>query len=256
MKVRGFSLPELLLVVTLFSAFLLSVHYLLSAGLQSWRRTASSQDARIQLSKAHRALQDDLRATGITSCEIADSASLATPTSGSVLWLLSALDSNGSQRCRKEDGTPFWQRNVLYYLCTPTDHDKLFGTSCQVQPFFCPHKVLVRRVYDAQLVTRPTSPEANIEELMSVAQIKTRALPPRNLNSAFPGAPSEKSEIVATGLLDFTVTKGSEGWPGEVVFRLKAFQADSAGKVSRIGQEDLRNSPFTHEALGSVFPGN
>lgn len=256
MRSRGFSLPELLLVMAIFSAFLLSVHYLLSSGLGTWRRTASSQDASLQLAKAHRALYDDLRATGIASCEVVNSAVLGTSTTGDVLWLLSANDSSSSQPCRKEDGTPFWQRNVLYYLGAPTDHDRLFKQVCQAKPFVCPHKVLIRRVFDSQRATMANSPEADVEELMPSAQVRTRARLPRDFNSPFPGAAAEKSEIVATGLVDFQVSKGAHGWNGEIEFRLKAFDVDSAGKVSMIGREDLRNSPFTHETFGSVFPGN
>ncbi len=256
MRAKGFSLPELLLVVGIFSAFLLCIHSLLNSGLSAWRRTASAQDARIELNKAYRRLLEDLRATGLTSCSVSSSAALSTPTQGDVLWLLSAADPSGAELCRKDDGTPFWQRNVLYYLCTPTDHDTIFGMRCQAKAYFCPHKVLVRRVYDLRPVTSPSSPEGSIEELMTVSQVKARALAPRTLSSSFPGPEAEQSEIVATGLLDFSVSKGAEGWSSEIVVRLKAFNADQAGKVARVGQEDLRSSPYTHETLASVFPGN
>ena len=61
---------------------------------------------------------------------------------------------------------------------------------------------------------------------------------------------------MATGLVSFEVSQGKNELAQEIEFRLRAFSAEGAGKVSALGREDLQDSPFTHEILGSVFPGN
>ncbi len=241
----GFSLPELLIVITIFSGFLLLVHYLLSSGLGAWRRTASSQDSGLQLVKAQKALRNDLQASGVTVTTIASS--------GDALWMLSAVDPDNGEILRKDDGTPLWRRNVLYYLAIPTEHDRIFRQACLNRPYHCPHKLLIRRVFD-----HPNSPapDDDIEALMTEAEFRARALATSGMSPNISGPVAESTDIVATGMVSFEVHRGAGDWSGEIEYRLRAFNGEGVGKVSALGREDLRNSPFTHEILGSVFPGN
>lgn len=239
----GFSLPELMLVCAIFAGFLLLTHYLLSHGLGVWQRTASSQDSGLQLARAERALREDLRASGVTSIGIAHS--------GKVLWMLSAVDPTTGEVRYQEDGTPLWQRNILYYLVKPPDHDRLYRQVCLDQPYRCPHQQLVRAVIDGPNAAPPSE---GAELLLSQGDIA----PPENFLDETPPPIKglESFDVVASGLVSFEVSRGENELAQEIEFRLRAFSAEGAGKVSAPGREDLRDSPFTHEILGSVFPGN
>ena len=249
----GFSLPELLIVITIFSGFLLIVHYLLSSGFGAWRRTASSQDSGLQLAKAQKALRNDLQASGVTVATIASSPHFLPASSGDALWMLSAVEPEQGEILRKDDGTPLWRRNILYYLAVPTEHARIFGQSCLNKPYHCPHKLLIRRVFDG--ANEPT-PDDDIEAMMTEVEIRQRAIAPAVISPDISGPAAERTDIVATGMVSFEVRRGSGDWSGEIEYRLRAFNGEGVGKVSALGREDLRNSPFTHEILGSVFPGN
>ena len=59
-KFRGISLPELLLVVALFSLFLIIPYQIMKSGLLIGWRTESREDVGLQLRKAYFSLEKDL----------------------------------------------------------------------------------------------------------------------------------------------------------------------------------------------------
>lgn len=259
MRERGFTVIELMLVAAIFSSFLIVSYMLLSAGFATWRKTEGRQDMDLEFSKAAAALRRDLRDSSFRQC-----ATAATPwlppgePRGNALWLLSAIDPASGDYVRKADGTPFWQRNILYYLAIPTDHDKLYGVRCQTnRRNFCPHGVLVRRVFDIDPQTSPAAAESKMERLMTNGEAGDRMERPMDLQSALGNPEAESEEIVATGLVDFQVRLApSTRWPSEVEIQLTGFQLAEAGKTLALGNEDLSQSPYTKHALFSLFPSN
>lgn len=255
---RGFSVVELMLVAAIFSSFMVVSYMLLNTGFSSWKRTANSQDVDLEFSKATGLLRRDMRDSSVRSCSTRTTAWLpAGGTRSNVLWFLSAVDPATGKFVRKKDGTPFWQRNIVYYLAVPSEHDAIYGLRCGNVRYHCPHGMLVRRVFDTGAVTSSTSAEAKIERLMTSAQVGERLKRPRRASLLEFGNPTaESEEIAATGLVDFEARIAPAGWPGEVEVRLSGFQLAEAGKVMRLGQEDLSQSPYTRHLLLSMFPGN
>jgi prepilin-type N-terminal cleavage/methylation domain-containing protein len=244
----GFSLAELLVVAALFSVFLSVSYVILKNGMESWHRTESSQDVGFELAQASYWLQSDLSTTSVDM--------LRTTVDGNVLWFLSPIDPATDEMGRKDDGTVLWQRNIIYFLTVPQDHDQLFGLSCEGQDTRCPHKFLVRRVFDRGSVTNLDSSPANEEKLMSEAEVSRFTGRPKGYGLDFGHAASESDKLVARGLLEFEVRNQPDAYVGEIEVRLSGFDVNEAGKKIALGRTPLEDSPYTHDLLFSSFPGN
>lgn len=156
MKRRGYTLLELSLASSLVAVVLLVASLLLFYGMRSWRRLDQSQEAGFQLSKACRNLREELRHASFNECQVEQRAEL-----GSVLSFLSAVDEPSGELLFQPDGSPFWQRNVLYYLASPG------GDSCR-DVVDCPHKRLLRLSLDTGKRTSPdTDPSVTEEDLLT-----------------------------------------------------------------------------------------
>lgn len=257
----GFSLLEVLVVCTIFSLFLLVSYGLLSSGIGVWQRTSSSQDVSFQLGKARARLCDDLRPAAFAKVQVGRAPSPAPgQTEGDVLWFLSAIDPSTGAFCRKAtDGLPFYQRNVVYYLAAPTDHDALYGVSCASNTDArCPHKFLIRRVFDRPQPTLPTSPPRLEEAIMLPGALGTLLPRPTGFGLRLPNTQAESDELVATGMLSWQVVRGAgvSAVDREIRITMSGFDAMDAGKKVQLGREDLSNSAYTHTIQFSVFPAN
>jgi prepilin-type N-terminal cleavage/methylation domain-containing protein len=253
----GFTLLELLIVAVIFSLFLLVSYGLLSSGMGVWQKTASSQDVGFQLGKARFSLQRDIRDASFTNSEVSLQPGMAADLArGDVLWFLSAVDPSTGQFTRKVDGTPFWQKNILYYLTVPLRHDQLFGVSCQSAKYHCPHHFLVRRVIDSGPPTSPLGPVDDEETLLAPSQIEDWVKRPDSFSLDLNNPLPDGDHLVASGLLDFDVSMAPDATGGEIEIRLMGFDLDQAGKKIALGREDLKDSPYTHHFLASYFPGN
>lgn len=246
---RGISLPELLLVVALFSLFLIVLYQVMRSSLVIGLKTESSEDVGLQLRKAYFSLEQDLRAASRLQMSFDENEN------HSVLWFLSAVDQETGELALKEDGTPFWQRNIIYFTATPKDHDSYYGVRCG-QPSYCPHKVLVRRVVDAGPSTDSDSAESEIEELLTPSLVQDWVERPSSLMDLDFSNAAREERVIATGLLDFKVVLEPEGWDREISCRLKGFSHKEAGKSFAIGSQSLESTPFTHEIEASFFPPN
>ena len=157
MRRRGYTLLELSLASSLLAVILLVSTLLLHYGMRSWRNLDRTQDASFRLATATRSLQDELRQTSFNECKVqAQSEGL-----GDLICFLSALDEPSGEMLFQPDGSPFWQRNVIYYLALPPDH------RCGV-PADCPHKRLLRLALDSgKPTTADTDPAVSEEELIA-----------------------------------------------------------------------------------------
>lgn len=281
---RGYSILELLLVCGLFSGFMLSVQMILSVGAATWDRDGASGDTLIELQKAKGALNRELRETRFCYVRTARSSRPTLRTEhGDVLWFLSAEDPETRQVTRDIDGSPFWRRNVLYYLTRASDHDETFGARCRGQR--CPHQVLVRRVMRNS--PYPGSPDVPAEDPMPEELMIRQdsifadgvAAPLGPGLSGIAGT-AESTEVVAKGLLLFWTeleptdpVEGAEEegddlppedpydptepfYREEIQITLRGFNLDKAGQKVELGRESLENSPFTQTMKFSVFSEN
>lgn len=254
---RGFSLPELLIVSAIFSGFLVVSYLLLHSGLGVWTKTAGSQDVDMELLKARDTLRRDLLQASFVQCRVSHYPTLAgADNTGDVLWMLSAEDPTTGELARDSEGTPFWQRNVVYYCVVPTDHDKYYGTACGAsKPADCPHKLLVRRVIDDGTPTRPGSRAKNEEALLDTVTLGGLFVVPTDRRS-IPGGDSN-TQVVAGGVLDFKVSLAPEAeWPEEVRVQLVGLPEKVDGKRLELGKGDPHASSYAHSLLFSVQPGN
>lgn len=255
---RGFSLPELLIVAAIFSVFLVTSYIFLDSGLAVWERTASSQDVSFQLQKAKSDLGRELSQAKFSKSALAESVSPGIESSrGDVLWFLSAYDSKSQRAVRRPNGTAFWQRNILYYLKVPNQHDKHFDAACSGQYQNCPHKVLVRKVVDSGRATAPSSSLLDEEALLFAGGIAGLLTAPDGFSFPSQGPGVETAEIVAKGLLSFRITASpKDGTQKEYAIRLAGFDVEKAGRKLHFNTDEIFQSPYTHVIDFSVFPGN
>lgn len=251
---RGFSLVEILIGFTLLSLLALFSVGFLSQGQRLWRRVESSSSAAQSLSKASQTLNADLINIGRTGV-----ATTSYGTMGQAVWFLSAYDPDTKTFVRNGGGRSFWQKNVLYYLTVPLDHDSRFGVHCADQDLVCPHKILLRKVIDTGAPTSPASVEADEETLASSAEISVYLTQPATLDlaglAAEPGVVSV--DYVAGYLLDMAVTLSSQGLnvsEAEVV--LRAGLINDAKAHLKVGTDPFNKGTFTLSREIDVVPRN
>lgn len=258
---RGVGLLELLVTLTLFSVLALLAFLFLNHGVQANRRLDSSSEAARNLRIAQRSLSSDLvgaRSGEIVIGEVPDQVGGGGKT-GQAIAFRSAWDPVEERYCQKSDGTPFWQKTILYYAAVPTRHDSLYGMTCQGGSGpggfddACPHKILIRKTIDQAPTTTASSAEG-AEEPMP-ADITSYLTRPDDLDLS--GMSSEpdlvEARVVASKLLYFRVSSGVNG---EVEVDLRALAiAEARGKV-RVGEVSLADNPLTLQQLFTVRPGN
>lgn len=255
---KGLTLIEVLVTVTLFSLVTLSTFLLLSRGHQFWRDSSGHHTATLKLNAAKRlSLELDESTNPVGIADVPSSLSGGAP-DGKAVWFLSARDSATGEFVRGPDGAPFWQRNVLYYLVVPQQHATLFGSVCAGGPGpgpddYCPHKVLVRKVIDSGPPTVPSGDIATtVEELLpDVAAYLTRP-DGYEVNNMAGESGLEQARLVATQLLYFDAVESS----GEVILDLRATSIPSVSRRMTVGSGPLGEDGLTSQSLRSVFPRN
>ncbi|MEW6282596.1 MAG: prepilin-type N-terminal cleavage/methylation domain-containing protein, partial [Candidatus Eremiobacterota bacterium] len=262
---RAFSLVELVMALAIFSLVGMLAYLALSNGVRLWKGVTDSEGASVEMRKASVRLERDLALTELSSLVVAPGPnSLGPAPDGNAVCFLSPVDPATGQVARRKDGNPFWQRNILYYLVVPTNHQALFGSTCAggVGPNGlddrCPHKVLVRKVIDSGGATQPGAPESTAERpLTNLTPYLTR--PNGYSLTAMGGEPGlSQVEIVGARLLTFRVEVAPEPTRTlqEVVVTLQGVALAEARKRLRVGQDPLSTGPFTRSLTLSVIPGN
>jgi type II secretory pathway pseudopilin PulG len=254
----AFSLAELLMAMTVFSMLvLLSVSFLKgSQGL--WRKVDSSASAGTALNKACWWLQRDLDNAGQTGVATAGNGA-GDARLGDALWMLSAIDPATGQFVRSSGGSALWQKNVLYYLTTPLDHDSRYGVSCQQWDRVCPHKILLRKVIDTGPPTGPASPYEERETLLSEAEITAYLTRPPSMSlSGMQGEPGVVSvEYVVGGLLDTRVTLDFEGAKvSRASWLVEAALTEDARSKLVVGRDPFPSNSMTLSRTVVVLPSN
>lgn len=239
---RAFSLPELMLVLALFSLTSLLLFMLLRDGFRQFRVTSARTSIQKRMSTALNWLQKDL--------EKADPAQIAikrvpTPGNGDAIWFLSPDDptqTNPDLRFIRDpaSGSPRWQRHILYYLIRPGDYAKISGGyNCAIDPdpladYYAPHKFLIRKV-----INRPEDPE----KLMTANEIDTFLTTPvdQRLANLMTEPQVDRRKLVSDGLLSFIVRR----YDRTVEIDLQAVQLERANTSVHVGGLSLKDHPFT-----------
>ena len=257
---RGFSLIELSLSIALLAVLMLVTSAALKNSQILWRQMVGSTDAEDQLRRVHAVIQRDMEMAGsqIGVTNVTASLGGGATADGSAFWCLSPLDSSG-RVARKYNGTPLYQRNVLYYLIVPNNHQQVYGTTCAGgagpggYDDRCPHKVLVRKVIDSGTVTTSTD-ELTEETLMTPAQVAPYLTRPTGLSAANMNSEVgvQSVSLVGRQLLWFKV----DTTPAPVQFEIRATNLLRANRTLRVGTVSLYNDPLTAELRLTLVPGN
>ncbi len=260
---RGHSLAELLVVVGIFSALMAVVALLFSSSVSLYRRTNSADSAMRELRKARAALERDLVLASPTVVRRTQvPSSLGAGMDGEALWFLSPVDPATGATIRRPNGRLCWQRNILYYLVVPDNHDATFGMTCvggaaaNGYDDRCPHKVLIRKVIDSGAPTVALDLSTEEALLPSVAGYLSRPVG-FDLSAMADPAPTQRS-IVASHLLTFETftAPAPKSLPTEVLVDLRALAAEDARREMRVGADPAYDCRFTRQGPFSVFLRN
>ena len=176
------------------------------------------------------------------------------------LGMLSSEDDAGVH-IRDTDGLPIYQKNVLYYLVRPNNHNTISdGITCTINDGaypngdpFCPHKILIRKVI------RKEANAADPETLLTQAEVDAYLTLPDGYDLSgmtgeygTPGVKNGEIRVVGNSLLSFEVDQSNDPFV-RLVFR--AVRINEARKeIPGFGSVVLDTLPQTLEIQNSVLP--
>jgi type II secretory pathway component PulJ len=251
-RVTGFTLTELMIALSTTVMLLFVTFAILQNSTQVWRRVSGDQNASGQLLKAESLLRRDLFATSFQTVRTAGGPVTLAGSDGDALWFLSAVDPATNEFIRNDDGSPRWQRNILYYSVVPSGLSVNFsgsGINSGGYEVSHPHKVLVRKVIDIDPPTTPAD-AASQESLIADASPYLE----RPDKYSFPANDSETVSIVARDLLSFRVL--TDPLSGGVSVMLQSANVEEAAKTFPIGSASLDNPQFLVERRFDTYPEN
>lgn len=172
---------EVFVALFVFTILLGVTFFMVHNATQTWERVSGDQGAAGQLEKAESWLRRDLHHTGFLALGSGDSLTTLVGKDGDAIWFLSAFDPATGEFIRNDDGTPRWQRNIIYYCVVPSGSTIGPGVDDGGYEVSHPHKVLVRKVVDSGPTTTPTNPLSQETLLADVSSYLERPV-----NFSFP----------------------------------------------------------------------
>ncbi|MBI3925133.1 MAG: hypothetical protein HY319_06300 [Armatimonadetes bacterium] len=254
----GVTLLELVFSLGLFTLLLVILTLLFTQTLGVWRKIDSADTADREIRKAVAALRSDLQLASPSRLNRTQvPPSLGAGNDGEALWFLSPIATSGQMAHKQDSAEPLWQRNILYYLVVPQNHNPTFGMNCSGiagptgYEAACSHKVLIRKVIDSGVATVPT--DESTEETL-IADITPYLTHPNGYDLSGMNEPGvEHQEIVASRLLTF---ESQNAGPSEVSVELRAVALQDAQRETRLGSVSMYTGRFTAVAPFSVFLKN
>ena len=253
----GFTVTELMVTVAVYSLMSVVLFGAMRFGINSWRSIDSRHEATNALYKAQVALKADLQAADTEFMGVRPVGA----GSGDAIWFLSAVDPNTDPKTGQKfifdtGGQPVWQRNIIYYLVRPSNHNDVSnGSSCSSSASpdgdsNCPHKFLIRKVVDG-----PDGPEG--ENLLTSGEVAAYLTAPTGYDfSAMTGeANLENMRLVTDDMLWFHVVNFVQGDP-LLEIELAAVRTQEAHKNIRVGNGDMLGSRFTQGQTMFLEPRN
>ena len=254
----GFTVAELMISIGVFAMLSVVLFGAMRFGINSWRSIDSRHEATNAIYKAQVALKRDLQQANTDFMGVAQVGS----GSGDAIWFLSAEDPTadpkvGARYRWTNTGQPRWQRNVIYYLVRPGDHNIVSnGTSCSSSggsdgDSNCPHKFLIRKV-----VNGPDDAEGN-EILLSDSAVTAYLTAPNGYNfSSMTGESGvENVRLVTDKMLWFNVVNFTPG-ASLLEVELAAVRVQEAHKNIPVGQASMLASRFTQGQTMFIDPRN
>ncbi len=264
----GLSLLEMLLVMAMIGLIFAVTQMVIARTIDTWWRVNANQESEQQLYRAQSSLERDLRAAAF---ELeADRATIGVSKApaelinlsgadGDVLWFLSAIDPLSGNFLRRKDGTPFWQRNVVYYAVCPlglADLDYLgAGRDVGGYEVACPFKMLIRKEIDSGPPTGPMTPEATTTEtLLTYDQLRIHINRPTGYSCAGMAAPNTTVKPISAHVQTFRADLDPVVRGISVDIRCTAI--DRARRDGPISDRDLSSEPSTTQLQFVLLPPN
>lgn len=254
---KAYTVLELMLATALMSMLLLVLGEAMRQSQTVFRSTSGTADASTELRALSQRLRRELLQTKLTEVGTVNTPATNGAPDGRAIWFLSNLDDSGEPRYTSS-GSPFWHRNVLYYVRVPQNHAQLFGYDCGggAGPGGwddrCPHKVVVRKEIDAGGATSYPD-EATIETLIPAATITGSYLGrPNKYDVSAMNSESGVTQVQVVGRLFLTFV--AQESTSEVTADLRAVSIPRARREAAIGTDSLFNKPFTYHFGLSVYP--
>lgn len=254
---RGFSILEVLTAAGLLTLVTLVALVALRQTVRVWHNISGRDQASLQLRRAALRLERDAcrASTAQMGLQPGPASLPGGGSDGDVFWFLTPVAGDG-EVYQLSDNSPFFQKQILYYLVVPQGVDSLAGgpvnagSDADGYEDRCPYKLLIRKVIDLGSAADPTD-EATLETLLTdPAPYLTR---PNGFEVNFmlsePGV--EEVEVVANHLLQFRVRRGVDH-ARELEFDLRAVRIDEARREVGLGPVSLAEGPFTLQNLVSV----
>lgn len=250
---RGFSVLEVVFTCALMSVLMVVLAEAMRQSQSVFRVTSGNNDTSALLRKVTQQLQRDLLQTNLTQCAVTN-----TPLNeGGAIWFLSNLDPSNHQPRYKNDGSPFWSCNILYYMVIPNGHAGLYGRTCPLGALSpsghderCPHKLLIRKEVDTGTATNFLD-DTTAETLIPLGSINTYLTKPTGYNVSPMYAESGVRQVKVVGqlLLDFQASLGS----GAVNTDVRAVALSRAERETNTSGP-MYNSPFTFSFTQTIYP--
>lgn len=266
MRPRGITLLEMVLAMSLTLVVFGVTHFLLSRTVGTWWKVNASEDVQRQLYKAQDFLERDLKTAafelqaGRETIAVRQSppqlVSLA-GADGDVIWFLSAVDPFSGDFQRHPDGSPFWQRNIVYFAVTPTALPNYSGPGTDVGGYemACPYKMFIRMEIDSGVPTSPlTDPATSAEALLTGPELAPYLKRPVGNDASSLIGPGVAVRPLCANALTFRCilnapTRG-------VGIDLRCTGVDQASRGAPIDTRDLTSDPATRQLRFTVFPPN
>jgi len=227
-RFQGYTLVELVVSVSTALILFAVTHALLQSSQKTWNRVSGDENVAGQLLSAESWLRRDLFGASYSALRTAPGPTTLVGRDGDALWFLSAIDPDTGRFMRNDDGTPRWQRNILYYSVIPssiaTDHSGP-GIDEGGYEVSHPYKFLVRKVIDQGTL---------LSDVTSYLEAP--------VGYSFPSGDFESVNIISRGLLSFQVA--TEDDLKQVELSIVAANAQEAGKVFPLGSRSLMNPQF------------
>lgn len=246
---RGFSMLEVIVVLGMAALVALIFQLAFSQSIGVYRKVTSEDLAMRNLRKARDRLSQELAVSCFQETRVSPGPTTLVGRDGDAVWFLSATDPATGHFMRRHDGTPFWQRTILYYPVIPANKFAGAGLDAGGYEVSCPNKVLVRKVLDTGAATNPAD-ESTAEELPAdVSMFLDR---PDGLDtSAMTG---QTVSLVATDLVTFRAV--ADPAVREVRFDVRSLAIGDASRELAVGSVDLLETRFTSRLDFSIFPVN
>lgn len=261
---RGFTIVEVMVASLLALMVIgLALGMLKMAGTV-FHRVSGHEDGALQIKRAARNMDRDFHSTFMGNVRVEP---VPGPAGffGDGIAALSAEEQGRGPMALEVSGSPYWQRNIIYYLAVPIGDPCTLGANADGYEDQCPHKVLIRKVLDTGPTTLSHRENAAADPPNDEEELVPALLPYLTRPTGFtvsgmyaetPGV-VQNVDIVATNLLTMRVRLNpAANSPGEIEITLQAHSEEAARETKRAGPQPLSDHKNTMTHILSIFPKN